>query len=79
MHIHVRNGREGNKRMIRLHIKLLPAEASGLFALAQASLRAPREQARFLVREGLQRRGLLDDTHEADENRDDDTYPPEEA
>jgi hypothetical protein len=45
--------------MTRIQIKLSPEEAGGLVELAQANLRDPREQLRFLLREALQRQGFL--------------------
>jgi hypothetical protein len=67
--------------MLRIQINLSPNEAVGLNKLAHLHLRTPREQLRFLLREELQRHGLLDSTHETDkeegEYRDNDTDPPE--
>lgn len=45
--------------MTRLMITLSSDEISALTRTCEAELREPREQARFLLREALIRRGLL--------------------
>lgn len=47
------------QEMTRIPVPMTVAEREGLRALAGLELRDPREQARFLIREALQRRGLL--------------------
>lgn len=45
--------------MVRLQITLDPIEADVLMSWATAELRDPREQIRFILRQELTRRGLL--------------------
>lgn len=53
--------------MKRISITLSNEETAALIAYAQASLRHPREQVRYVLRKELERRGLLpaDDTPDA--------------
>jgi len=50
--------------MVRIQVALDPTEASALSRWAASEMRDPREQIRWLVRQELERRGLLepDDT-----------------
>lgn len=43
----------------RITISLTERERSALMKLADAELRSDRDQARYLLREALERRGLL--------------------
>jgi hypothetical protein len=65
--------------MARIQIELLPEEASGLSEIARTNLRNPREQLRFMLREELQRRGLLYSPQdiERDDETDDKEHNPE--
>mgnify|MGYP001095059517 FL=1 len=45
--------------VMRLQIALTSLEADGLLKLANADLRDPREQMRFILRKELERAGLL--------------------
>ena len=45
--------------MVKVYVVLDDHEAEALTTLAQCELRYPKEQIRLLVREGLQKRGLL--------------------
>ena len=45
--------------MFTFYIKLSKKEAIGLTTLANKELRDPRDQARFIVHQELERRGLL--------------------
>ncbi len=45
--------------MTRVVVTLASEEREALVRLAVAELRYPTDQARFLLREGLERRGLL--------------------
>ena len=49
----------------RITIALEQCERAALMKLAQAELREPRDQARYIIRCELERRGLLPPTDEA--------------
>lgn len=59
--------------MQRISITLNSEETAALIAYAQQSLRHPREQVRYVLRQELQRRGLLP----ADSGAADDRQAPE--
>jgi hypothetical protein len=50
----------GEKMAGRIVINLEPEERSALGKLAGEELRDPREQVRFILRQELERRGLID-------------------
>ena len=49
--------------MVRLQIVLDPVEAEVLSQWAASELRDPRDQIRFVLRQALERRGLLQPTN----------------
>jgi hypothetical protein len=52
--------------MTRVPVPMTIEEREGLRALAGLEMRDPREQARFLIREELNRRGLLPNANRAE-------------
>jgi hypothetical protein len=46
--------------MPRISITLTKVEMSALFAVADKELRSPRSQAAFIIRQELQRQGLIE-------------------
>jgi hypothetical protein len=49
----------GVSEMVRLQVVLDPTEASVLAQWAESEMRDPRDQIRFVLRQELERRGLL--------------------
>jgi hypothetical protein len=58
-------------RMIRLQVVLDPSEAEELAHWAASELRDPRDQIRFVIRQALQQRGLVQNTDEQTDNQHD--------
>ncbi len=54
---------------LRINVPLSPAELKALVSMADKACRHPREQARFIIREEAQRRGLLQAESESESDR----------
>ena len=56
--------------MVRLQVVLDPSEADALAQWAASELRDPRDQVRLVLRQELQRRGLLQPTEDVADGQD---------